>query len=282
MDIKQQGRIGDCWLAAAISSLARFPRAVKKIFRQQYIAKDHRYQLQLFDPKRKKMVLLHVDDRVPVIGKENTTRLLGLQVSDMGESWPMLLEKAVAKLLGGYEELNSKCSGLGMNILTGDENFISYSNQLGRGGWSLVSMDLSTMRKEPLPVPVLSDEDLWKKLRAAHVGNRLMTAGIYKAHKQLCPSGCRRCTQNIATKTTHVIICTHRPTMPRGFTCMSTQIPAIRKKKKGLLGWFCVKMLPRCPKGCWDCEKMARLCKNSKSNLANCLWCAGTDPVPEH
>ena len=56
-----------------------------------------------------------IDDRLPVDG----TELMYGQLSEEGELWPVLFEKAFAKLFGGYEQLDGNSPLVALKALTG-------------------------------------------------------------------------------------------------------------------------------------------------------------------
>ena len=57
-----QGSIGDCWLIAAMSGLAEFPLLVHRLFKQQQLAPDGRYDVRLYDAETEEWQVLTIDD----------------------------------------------------------------------------------------------------------------------------------------------------------------------------------------------------------------------------
>lgn len=97
-----QGSLGDCYLLAAISSIARFPQRLKRIF----LIKEHNplgiYVVALCINGIWQDVILDEFFPVNLLNRKpafNSTKSRAL--------WVMLLEKAYAKIHGGYYNINS-------------------------------------------------------------------------------------------------------------------------------------------------------------------------------
>ncbi|TPP66535.1 Calpain [Fasciola gigantica] len=114
-----QGRLGDCWLLAAISSICQYP-----VLLHQVVPRDQ-------DPQTPDYVGIFrarfwhfghwvevlVDDRLPVY--RGTKKLIFMQSKQPGEYWSALLEKAYAKLNGSYANLVGGLLPDAMEDLTG-------------------------------------------------------------------------------------------------------------------------------------------------------------------
>eukprot|EP00746_Dinoflagellata_sp_MGD_P099461 gnl/MRDRNA2_/MRDRNA2_40449_c0_seq2.p1 gnl/MRDRNA2_/MRDRNA2_40449_c0~~gnl/MRDRNA2_/MRDRNA2_40449_c0_seq2.p1 ORF type:complete len:632 (-),score=116.03 gnl/MRDRNA2_/MRDRNA2_40449_c0_seq2:208-2103(-) len=96
-----QGGLNNCWLVAAIAALAEFPDQVKALFSPQKLAADGKYTITLYEEGQSKQIV--IDDRIPC--EFGGTSFINM--TKEGEIWPCLLEKAFAKLLGGYIELDA-------------------------------------------------------------------------------------------------------------------------------------------------------------------------------
>ena len=95
-----QGELGDCWLLSAISVLAEKKGQIQQIFLDHTQSHWGKYRLKLWQGLEKKFVVITVDDMVPCKdGRPIFTKPKG------NEMWVLLLEKAFAKLLGGYSKL---------------------------------------------------------------------------------------------------------------------------------------------------------------------------------
>ncbi|CAN0271221.1 unnamed protein product, partial [Hapterophycus canaliculatus] len=98
-----QGALGDCWLVAAMATLAgTMPGAIKKLFvnsERSYRRESRRYRIRLFDITMNRWRTITVDDQIPtrhgnpIFAKPNGKEL-----------WVVLLEKAVAKFCGSYSD----------------------------------------------------------------------------------------------------------------------------------------------------------------------------------
>ncbi len=105
-----QGSVGDCWLLSAISALAEFDGAVKRLFRKTKNL-DHRpfdgpnmYTITLWDISTWKEVDIEIDERLPLAG-DGSGRLLASKPSSDGELWVCYLEKALAVHCGGWDNI---------------------------------------------------------------------------------------------------------------------------------------------------------------------------------
>jgi calpain-15 len=91
----KQGNLGDCYLLASFAALSERPHLIQNIFVTRQFNSRGRYTLRLFDDKTKAFVNVTIDDYVPVRnGKPIFAQL------HTNEMWPILLEKAYAKLKG--------------------------------------------------------------------------------------------------------------------------------------------------------------------------------------
>lgn len=101
-----QGSIGDCYLAAAMSSVAAAnPELVNKAIKDNG---DGTYTVRFYegvgDGGRPKAVKVTVDDDLPTAGG-GTAKYA--KARDKNELWPTVLEKAYAKWKGGYEKIGN-------------------------------------------------------------------------------------------------------------------------------------------------------------------------------
>lgn len=113
-----QGSVGDCWLMSALACLATKPGAIQRVFLTQEYNTYGRYKLRLYNGEKKKWQVVVVDDYIPCRvsdGKPAFAKPNG------GEAWVVLIEKAMAKFLGGnYQCLDSDLMIKAMECLTGD------------------------------------------------------------------------------------------------------------------------------------------------------------------
>ena len=118
-----QGAVGDCWLLSAISALAEFDGAIKKLFVKteglDEMPRDtpNVYTITLYDLTTWEPVDVTVDERL--CAKAAGGGLLGCHPSVDGELWVCYLEKAVAAHCGGWDEINGGECTHAWSLLTG-------------------------------------------------------------------------------------------------------------------------------------------------------------------
>jgi len=118
-----QGKVGDCWLLSAISSLAEFDGAIKKLFRKtpdlSSMPRDgpNSYTITLWDLPSWTEVDIVVDERLAC--SADGTGLLGCTPSNDGELWVCYLEKAVAIHCGGWDKIDGGFCTHAFSLLTG-------------------------------------------------------------------------------------------------------------------------------------------------------------------
>mmetsp|Transcript_31453 Transcript_31453/g.73769 ORF Transcript_31453/g.73769 Transcript_31453/m.73769 type:complete len:583 (-) Transcript_31453:127-1875(-) len=124
-----QGALGDCWLLAAMATLAEHEGAMNGLFHQSCVQPDGKYSIRLFDPQVKEWKVIVIDDFVPCTASQQDpggiARLADRMPKAMyarphgKEIWTMLLEKAFAKLCGSYASIEAGITEWGIAAMTG-------------------------------------------------------------------------------------------------------------------------------------------------------------------
>uniref|UniRef100_A0A3Q2EF94 Zgc:85932 n=1 Tax=Cyprinodon variegatus TaxID=28743 RepID=A0A3Q2EF94_CYPVA len=97
-----QGKLSDCWVLSAIASVAIHPNLLKKVVPlTQSFEKDYNGSFTFRFWQYGEWEEVRVDDLLPTLGN----KLVYLSSPERNEFWSSLLEKAYAKLKGGYRAL---------------------------------------------------------------------------------------------------------------------------------------------------------------------------------
>ncbi|KAI0977831.1 hypothetical protein GJ496_002701 [Pomphorhynchus laevis] len=113
-DDVQQGRVGDCWFITALAVAAERPSLIHKLLLTDEVNKVGAYCVRLCKDGRWTSVV--VDDILPV------SRRSGNVLCSRGrrhQLWVCLLEKALAKLCGGYQGIVAGRCAEGLALVTG-------------------------------------------------------------------------------------------------------------------------------------------------------------------
>ena len=97
MDDIKQGNLGNCYLLSAISALTEFPNFIYQIFRSKEKNKYGYYEVVLYIDGEWQIVF--VDDYFPFSKESNELKFCKPNGNEM---WALILEKAWAKINGGY------------------------------------------------------------------------------------------------------------------------------------------------------------------------------------
>lgn len=131
----RQGGIGDCWLMATFGAFAEQPSLVKRIFNDiEEYPTTGQFRINYWLAGRQRSIV--IDDRLPVRkwGKSFAPRYANQ--SRNGAWWVPILEKAAAKFMHSYKNLNGGPQGWPMSMMTG----FPYVNK-GRGEFSKMTDD---------------------------------------------------------------------------------------------------------------------------------------------
>lgn len=108
----QQGAIGDCYLLAALQAVAkRRPEVIKNAITDNGNA-TYTVELYLRQPNSAQRVCQKITISNKFVGNYAASL-------DRGELWVRVIEKAMAKLLGGYDDLKSGSTDWVLEMLTG-------------------------------------------------------------------------------------------------------------------------------------------------------------------
>ncbi|CDW75384.1 calpain family cysteine protease containing protein [Stylonychia lemnae] len=120
-----QGTIGNCYFLSALSSLAQYPQRVLSLFVNLDYAKVGMFIIRLCVNGEFQNVV--VDDFIPFDPHSNQP---AFTKSRNNKLWPVILEKAWAKIHGGYENSSSGHSVVSFSFLTGAPcSYIQHDDQ---------------------------------------------------------------------------------------------------------------------------------------------------------
>jgi len=187
-----QGSIGNCWLVAAMASLAEFPEAVEALFLTHELTASGRCEVQLHDMKNRR-VKLSIDEFIPCHPREwwdeEGTPLFARPNGN--EAWVLLLEKAFAKMLGSYMELSGGNCCTAFRAFTGEANVFVWARGEGEvarveGEWK--RMDLAKGDTHFVWNPGMEDrrdaEGLWDEVRTYDQQSYLVACSMRAVHGQ--------------------------------------------------------------------------------------------------
>eukprot|EP00040_Diaphanoeca_grandis_P008886 m.46740 g.46740 ORF g.46740 m.46740 type:complete len:520 (-) comp20323_c0_seq1:437-1996(-) len=115
-----QGEIGDCWLMTALACASEYRGSIHNLFVTKESSHRGKYVVRLYDGYKQTWKRITVDDMIPCHIKSG--KPLFAQPHER-EMWVLILEKAFAKLLGGYDRLDGGNIVLAFQALTGDPVF---------------------------------------------------------------------------------------------------------------------------------------------------------------
>ena len=112
-DIKQ-GNLGNCYFLSALASLTEFPNLIFKIFKTKEVSQTGLYEISLFIDGEWQIVI--VDDFIPM---SKQTEECAFAQPNINEIWVIILEKAWAKVNGGYLNTIGGYASEPLSVLTG-------------------------------------------------------------------------------------------------------------------------------------------------------------------
>lgn len=192
--LQGQDQSNNCWVLSAIAAVAEFPSAIRRIFVTPEFNNQGMYELRLFNYLSQGWEKIVVDEHVPCLPADCTdTGYLPIAAQPNGfELWPVLLEKAFAKLFGGYPEVLQKqgnpCAAF--RACTGQQDMLKL--QKASEGWEVEHLEKNSLEFKPqsqwgpeilganpeLKVVGGGPEQLWQYLERADAQNFLMAASL--------------------------------------------------------------------------------------------------------
>ncbi|CAL1138691.1 unnamed protein product [Cladocopium goreaui] len=187
----KQGALGDCWLIGAFACLADFPGHVEMLFEPMSLSPEGRYLIHLFHSK-KSWRTVEIDDLVPCVSVPWIPQRFVVNYQDMpcfaqpvaGEVWPLLLEKAFAKVAGSYAALEGGIPEVAFQALTGQREQLRWQKE-GHDRWQLLKFEMPRYDNSKLTGALhhrtqkrLNNENLFLRLAYYEQANFLLAASI--------------------------------------------------------------------------------------------------------
>ncbi|CAE8647131.1 unnamed protein product [Polarella glacialis] len=194
----KQGLVGNCWLIAAVSALAEFQGPIRDVFGRckdtPLEGVDGPYELQLYSPFDgfQSRTVVKINDRIPCFRRKGGSWRPCFASAQHPDLWPMLLEKGLAKLMGGYSKLNGNRAPLAWAMITGEKQyqvFFPWSKPpgavavnaedekrdlWGEGNFSDLAENPTKYAISRTPKNVLSKERVWESLRLLDIDSHIM------------------------------------------------------------------------------------------------------------
>lgn len=187
-------RLGDCWLLSALAGLAEFEGAIFGLFEERRQSPDGRYTMRIFNGKYFEPIV--IDDFVP-ISPSSGEPLFALPRN--AAQWVLLVEKAVAKWMGGYLQCTGAYCLVGYMLLTDAGPCIAYGQ--GRGGQPPFDSESYTELRVDMADPhkrssvrlamqgAKSADEVWQALRSADEMNYIMCGWTLRSSTPQAPTG---------------------------------------------------------------------------------------------
>eukprot|EP00929_Paragymnodinium_shiwhaense_P059396 TRINITY_DN2974_c0_g1_i7.p1 TRINITY_DN2974_c0_g1~~TRINITY_DN2974_c0_g1_i7.p1 ORF type:complete len:463 (+),score=81.10 TRINITY_DN2974_c0_g1_i7:74-1462(+) len=175
-----QGSLGDCWLISAMAAYAEFPDAVMDLFVHKTLALDGHYCVSLYSYKERRFVQIDIDDRLPTNKRGEP---MNVHMTESGEIWPCLLEKAFAKYSGGYHNIDGGFSDFAFGAFTGCTDLATYMRKDDEGEWEALAPKYTTNSVQDAGGMAItgteSDDSMLHLLAEYDTKNYLMSCGSH-------------------------------------------------------------------------------------------------------
>mmetsp|Transcript_18762 Transcript_18762/g.38851 ORF Transcript_18762/g.38851 Transcript_18762/m.38851 type:complete len:536 (-) Transcript_18762:355-1962(-) len=137
-----QGSVGDCWMLSAISALAEFDGAVKRLFRKTTRLDErplrdgspNTYVVTLWDLTTWTEKDIVLDERLAASHDVGSKQVLAAKPSTDGELWTCYLEKALAIHCGGWDRIVGGNCNHAWALLTGCRHQYHITNKYSGSG----------------------------------------------------------------------------------------------------------------------------------------------------
>ena len=121
----QQGSLGDCYFLSSIATLTKYPKLIYEKFRTKSFNEEGYYEVIFFIDGEWQIIF--IDDWFPYDTSKN---IFAFAKPNNNELWAMLLEKAWAKLNGGYSNIIGGIVSDPLTALTGFPTEFLYHEDL--------------------------------------------------------------------------------------------------------------------------------------------------------
>ena len=111
-----QGQLGNCYFLSVISAISGYPNLLNRIFETKNKNYSGIYCLNFYIDGEKKKII--VDDYIPVYKYDDEPLFCRLNKTTKS-FWPIILEKAWAKLLGSYQKTSGGYPSYPFDVLLG-------------------------------------------------------------------------------------------------------------------------------------------------------------------
>lgn len=126
-----QGAVGDCSLIASIACLCEFPDRLQRLFSRTTLSQSGRYDVTLWDWGKKDWITRAIDDRFATKNADAPEPMFVKATEDL-EIYPMLIEKAVAIMAGGFDFMSSIMPPWALAVLTGNPDVWHFTANNGQ------------------------------------------------------------------------------------------------------------------------------------------------------